>query len=327
MRRISVILSIVLGVQLVAVLGLALTGPDYTAFKPSEPLIAFEPAAVDEIVIDDGNGAQATLRRGDDGWSLPDLHDFPASGDKVDKLLGKLADLKRGLPVAMSSSAHERFKLTEESHERRIVLNGDGKALGEILLGTSPAYREVDARVPDEDPVYSITFSTYEAGAKPEDWMDGDFLDVAEDDLKQVEFPSVTLVRSDDGFTVDGLGEDEEANKEAVDGLISKITNPTLKTVEGRGEEALAALDSPDLRFTVVRNEGNPITYRLKAVADGEDYLLATSQSDYVFRIANYAAKPLVEATRENLVNAVGESSEEASPEPGEPEGAAALSH
>src|SRR3546814_12542692 len=77
-----------------------------------------------------------------------------------------LAGLKRGLPVATSGAALERFKVTEESHERRIVLNGGDGTLGEVLIGTSPSFRQVYARTPEDDVVFSVAFETYGRDAR-----------------------------------------------------------------------------------------------------------------------------------------------------------------
>ena len=142
MRRKLVVLSGILALQAAIAIGLALSRPDYGAFEASEPLVAFDAEAVREIAIDEGGGETVVLRRHEDGWRLPALHDFPASEEKVSDLLERLSGLRKGLPVAVSGSAPKRFKLTEAEHERRIVLRGDDQTLGEVIFGTSPTYRQ-----------------------------------------------------------------------------------------------------------------------------------------------------------------------------------------
>src|SRR3546814_601198 len=234
MRRLAVILSGLLAVQVAGAVALAVTGPDYGAFKPSEPLVAFDPAAVQEISIDagkkEGEEEAVVLRREGEGWTLPGLYGFPADDDKVAKLMENLAGLKRGLPVATSGAALERFKVTEESHERRIVLNGGDGTLGEVLIGASPSFRQVHARTPEDDVVFSVAFKTYEAGTRADDWMDRQVLHIPEEEIERIVLPTVTLARAEEKFVVEGLGEGEEANAEAVSNLVDKIARLSFST-------------------------------------------------------------------------------------------------
>ncbi|MFQ6018027.1 MAG: DUF4340 domain-containing protein [Kiloniellaceae bacterium] len=302
MQRMPMILSGLLALQVAGAIALALTGPDYGAFEASESLVAFDPGAVTEVAIDESGGESVVLRRQEDGWTLPGLHDFPADGAKVSGLLERLKALKKGLPVAVSGSAPKRFKLTEDDHERRVVLRGAGETLGEVLFGTSPSYRQVHARAPGDDAVYNVAFATYDAGTRPEDWMDRDFLNVPESEIARVELPSLALVRADNGLVVEGLGEDEETIKDEASRLLRKLARPGFTAVEGKGEAALARIGEPDLTVTLKRKDDTTLTYRLRRIEDTEAYLLSSSEHDYLFRVPKYSVQAILEASREKLV-------------------------
>src|SRR3546814_662254 len=94
------------------------------------------------------------------------------------------------------------------------------------------------------------------------------------------------------------------ANAEAVSNLVDKIARLSFSTVEGKGEEALARLAEPALTVTVERKEAPAVTLRLAKLDGEEDYLLASSTQNYLFRAAKYAVQPLVDAKREGLVKA-----------------------
>lgn len=322
MRRLAMILSGLLVLQVAGAIALSLSGPDYGAFEPSEPLIAFDPEAVKEVTIEGEDGEAVVLQRQDDDWVLPDLYGFPADGTKAAGLVKKVAALKRGLPVATSDSAAERFKVAEDAYERRIVLSGDDGKLSEIFIGTSPSYRYVHARTSDDEAVYSVQFATYEAGTTPTEWMDRDRLHVAEGEIKRIVLPSVTLVRQDEGFALEGLAEGETADGEAIASLVGKVARLTIASVEGKGDEALARIGEPELTIEVEREDGPTVTYRLSKMAEGENYLLAASTDDYLFRVANYTAKPLLEASREKLIQKPAEEGKTGQPSLSEkPEG------
>jgi len=323
MRRLAVILSGVLALQVAGAVALALNGPDYAAFRPSEPLLAFDPAKVTEVAIDQSKGYSVTLRRKDDSWVLPGLYDFPVEGDKVAKLLKDLGGLRKGLPVASAGTAAKRFKVTADDHERRIVLSGSDGKLGEIFIGTSPSYRWAHARGPEDKAVYSVEFASYDAGTRPADWQQRDFLHMAKDDIQRVELPSLVLSRKDDGFVVEGLEDGQETDQEAAGKLVDKIAGLSFASVEGRGEEALARIGEPDLTLRIGRKAGGTLSLQFTKMAEKDDYLLASSASDYLFSVSNYTVKPLLEIDRDKLVEEkpVGPNDGAVSQKPGAGEG------
>src|SRR3546814_6873301 len=89
------------------------------------------------------------------------------------------------------------------------------------------------------------------------------------------------------------------ANAEAVSNLVDKIARLSFSTVEGKGEEALARLAEPALTVTVERKEAPAVTLRLAKLDGEEDYLLASSTQNYLFRAAKYAVQRSEEHTSE----------------------------
>src|SRR3546814_16766868 len=100
--------------------------------------------------------------------------------------------------------------------------------------------------------------------------MDRQVLHIPEEEIERIVLPTVTLARAEDKFVVEGLGEGEEANAEAVSNLVDKIARLSFSTVEGKGEEALARLAEPALTVTVKRKEAPAAPLRLAKLA-GED--------------------------------------------------------
>jgi hypothetical protein len=130
MRRLAILLMALLGGQLALALSFALTGSDHVAFEVKEPLLTFEPAKIDRIAIDDDAGNSVALEKQDGKWAIPCSAGFPANQASVDSFLSRLAALKKGWPVAETEAAAERFKLTEAVHNRRVVLNSNGRKVG-----------------------------------------------------------------------------------------------------------------------------------------------------------------------------------------------------
>lgn len=304
MKRFTLILTSVLAFQLVLALALTFGGPDYAAYKADQPLLAFDQDKVDQIVIDETGANSVTLKKQDGKWIIPSMAEFPAGQGRVSGLLDKLAGLKKGWPVATTSDAAQRFKVTADNHERRVVLKSGDKALATLLIGTSPTYREAHARSAEGDEIYSVGMAAYEAGARGEEWMDKDYLDIPQDKISSISFGDIVLEKKDGKFTLAGLTPDQKVKPAEIPPIVSSVTDPSFDAVQGKGKDALAKLDPPDFEVTVKRSEGEPVILKYKKEADGGAYLFARSTHPYVFRVAASTIKPLTEAKREKLIEA-----------------------
>ncbi|MGJ4900802.1 DUF4340 domain-containing protein [Bradyrhizobium sp. HKCCYLS2058] len=301
MKGLPILLTALLGGQLALALTFAVNRSDHAAFDAKEPLVAFAPAKVDQVAIDDDAGHTVTLARKDGKWVIPALADFPADTTKVNGLLDRIAGLKKGWPIAKTEAAAERFKVTEKVHERRVVLTSGGSRVGELLVGTSPAYRQVHVRAGDASPVFAVELATYDIGAEPSAWMQHDMLDTPRDKIASVNVGDVTIDGKDGKFTLAGLGKDEKPRPDKIDALVSAMAHPPFDNVRGKGKAALAQTDAPDVTVTLKRTDGSALTYRYKKDAGG-GYLFTRSAEDYLFHVNADAAAPVVQATRAALI-------------------------
>jgi hypothetical protein len=304
MNRLSFKLAAVLGLQLVLALVLWAGGPDYTAFKAKEPLLSFDPAKVDRIEIAENSASFAVLVKVDGKWVIPSSAGFPADDAKVSGLLAKLAGLKKGWPVASSAEAAKRFKVTADAYERRIVLKSGGSELGEILLGSSPNFKAVNARAGSDSHVYSVAFATYEAGVRAEDWMDRGLLTIQQDQIASIAIGDAVLERKDGKFVLNGLAKDQKQDETATYRLVGALTYPAFDAVAGKGAEALAQANEPTVEVTIKRTAGDPIVLKYKKEAAGGAYLFTSSANSFLFRASEAAVEPVVKAKRETLIEA-----------------------
>ncbi len=312
MKRFTLILSGVLALQFVLAFLLTMGGSDYAAFKVQQPLLAFDKDKVDQIAIDESGAVSVTLKKQDGKWIIPSLAGFPANQDLVSKLVDKLVGLKKGWPVATTSEAADRYKVTEKNHERRIVLKNGDRELAELLIGTSPTYREVHARPGGDGPVYNVGMAAYDAGSRGEEWMNREYLQIPEDKIASVSVGDVVLEHKDkdNKFVLEGLKPDEKPKETAISQLAGSASNPGFDVVEGKGKDALAKVEPADIQMTVKPKDGDPIVYKFKKEAKGGAYLFTSSAHDYLFRVAEATVSPIVKAKRADLIEAKAKSSE-----------------
>ncbi len=287
-----------LAVQLALAALLAVSGPDRSRPPAGAPVFAFDPAAVDAITVaapamaaSGGAGGDdardiARLRRGETGWVLPDLFDFPADDAQVATLLERLAGLEAGWAVAQTPAARRRFEVTDAQFQRRITLAQGDTTLGALFLGTSPVFRQIHARADGEDAIYVVDFAAYEAPAQDRDWMDRDALALEEADIQSIAFSEFMLVRRareaadlSEGAPGDGIADrgssagaftladaraEETVDDAAVRRLVSAVARPRFDTVVGRADAAPPE-DAARATITVSLSDGSVRRYVLAA--------------------------------------------------------------
>jgi hypothetical protein len=310
MERPTVLLGWALALQLALAAALSFGGSGNGAYKAKEPLLAFNAAAIDGIDIDETGGSSVSLTKSGDQWNVPAFAGFPADNARVRILLAKLEDLKRGWPVATSSEAAKRFKVTEDSHERKITLKSGGKPVAELLVGSSPSFRQAYARSSDDSGVYTIAFATYDAGDRPEDWMDRDALSLPEDKIASISVGDVTLERKDGKYLLSKLAEGETPKESEISKLVSATLHPVFDAIEGKGPEALAKANDPSIQVAVKLTDGSSVQSFYKKEAAGGAYVFSRSGKDYLFRVAETNIEPIVKAKHEALVDAKGAQAE-----------------
>jgi len=314
------ILAGLLAAQLLLAIGLHLAGADYTAYEPEGPLVPFETGAIDGLTIADADGS-VRLARTDDGWVLPDRGDFPADTAGVDRLLEHLGKLEKGWPVATTAGALERFKVADDAFERRIALL-DGDAEQAVLyVGTSPGLRKAHLRPAGDDQVYAGDFSTWEAGASPDDWIDKDRLTLDADSITAITLPDVKLQRDGETFKVLDLADGENARPEAIATLVSRLSTLRIQSV---AESSDSPDGEPALVIELAQKDADPLTYQIwKPDDDGGAAQMRRSDIEQTLEIAGFLAQQLIDTDRAALVEApVADEPEPAEADQAETEGA-----
>ena len=300
------LLAGLLALQLLLALGLGTLGPDLGEAEAGGALLAFDDAAVDQVTVADGAGARTVLARGEEGWVLPDAGGFPADGDKVEGLLERLAALQATVPVATSAGARERFRVAEDAHERRIVLEGGGATLAELFLGTSQGVRQVHARAGDGDAIVPVELPTYEAPTDPDDWLDRSVLQFDAATVRTVRLDGLVLRRGTGStpegneapvWSAEGLPEGRTLASEAVGTLVDRLAELRIGgLLPGERTEAEVGLDDPVLDVEFERDAGGAVRYRLGRLPEDDGYALAVSTREERFRMPVYSARPILEA-------------------------------
>lgn len=303
MQRKLIFLSLLLLVQLGLAFGLGLNNQQLETFNATEKLLSFSATDADQMSFSGENNVEIILQKQGNDWTLPARFGAPADGEKVADLLQNLIDIRRPWPVAENGATDSRFKVADDNYELRMNFMQGDKPLGTLLLGRSPGFRKVYARVAEERKVYAIPFSSYQASLKPEDWIDKRSLQVNAAQISSIELPFGRLSRQGKVLQLDELNENERTDEQKADELVGKLANLTILDIVGKPEQTL--VNQVELSFSLTLQEGKVRSYRLlKGDKEGE-LLLHLSDQPYLYKVNPGLKDELLLYTRELLVKNV----------------------
>ena len=329
MQKTIGILAILLVAQVVFAVGMSFTGPSLTAVRPDTPLLELAENAVDRLTIEGSDNQQLALSRQGEEWVLPEKGNFPADQTRIDRLLGQLRGLKRGLAVATTEGAQKRFRVSDDAFERRVTLSRGDETLSKLYLGTSPGMRRVHARTSNDDAVYTVGFGIYDAPVNTEDWEDKSVLQISRGEIEKIILADLMLnsvpangqgVTSGQGdnkspakttWSSDAMAESETVNQASANALAEKLAGLRIDAVLGSTVKPEYGLEDPELVIGLQPKGGEELEYRLGKHENGNDYVLKASSRPEYFRLPGYAGDALLEAaSREQLVEAMSTVSE-----------------
>jgi len=306
------VLSALLGIQLL-IIAVVLFVESGAVGGDSGPWLEFDRAAVDGIRIAGGEDQAVTIQRDGESWQLDG--GLPADGAKVSEVLDRLDGLDPPFPVATSAAARKRFEVTEDNHQRHVVLTAGDETVAEVYLGTSPGYQQVHARRAADGEVFAVGLANFQVPAAPDQWLDKTLLQ-ARGEVQAVNRRGAwTLSRSGEGWQVSGPGEDATAvaAADAAAGDLARRFSDL--RVMGVAETPSAGAE-PAAEFDVTDAEGQYVL-TLYGDADGSAYLVTSSRRDGHFELAGYLAEQM-------LVERVALLPEQEDDEPGDAAGQAA---
>jgi hypothetical protein len=293
-------LALLLGLQLAAALLLgAGGGGTLNPTAADTALLPFDAKAVTAVRIEGGDQS-VLLARGDKGWLIADLGDFPADGAKIDQLVEKLAVLKRPLPVATSREALKRHQVADDGFERKITLESGDTPVATLLLGDSPGFKRQLVRVGGESAVYDVELPLFEVSNRHDDWLTRDQLRIDQEQIKRISTADWTLLKGQDGWQLEGT--DEKPDAAAVLNLLGRISSLNYRGVLGTQDKPEYNQAAPTLDLRLQLADGSACEYRISKMKDGADSVLKAADRPWYFKLSDMDLEGLVEVTRDQLL-------------------------
>ncbi|MCZ6643834.1 MAG: DUF4340 domain-containing protein [Gammaproteobacteria bacterium] len=303
--RLSMLL-VIAGAQLLIVAALLFASTSGTSDEP-EFFLSIDAELIDRVMFDDGDGAELTLARSDDGWTL--ARGMPADDEKMAGVLSKLQELKRPWPVATTSAIQNRFEVSDDKYQRHVQLYASDDLKADFYLGTSPGYRRVHAREVDSSDIFSIDFSNYEIPTTVDEWVDKTLLGASGVVTEVSREGSWRLNKGEEGWLLD----DGAADQDAAEKLTGRFANLRIMGVLVDEDGTATTAEGVEHRatFQVFDADGQrrlEVYYR----AEEDDYLVQGDSAVGTFTLATYIAEQIL-IEREDLIPEAEEATTDAS--------------
>lgn len=277
---------------------------------------AFPNLKAEDIValrITDNQGASVYLRRGADGWVLPDAGDYPAQSQTIAPLLEKIVGLRSDRLVTRTEASHQRLQVASNSFVRRVTLELADGSFHILYLGSAPQHTTTHFRVEGRNETYLTSeLTTWELSTRVASWINASYLSVPLDTLTEVtlenaqgRFTFVPVSGSAETtareWTLVGLAEGETANATAIRTLVSRAASVVVQQPLGKEARPAYGLEQPRAVVTL-KTDTETITLTVGAEHGTDGYVVKSSQSPYIVVASKFSMQDLVSQGRENFI-------------------------
>ena len=159
------------------------------------PELAANPDAAAKIVIETGDET-FSLVRGDDGWTVPEKHNYRAAAGEVRDLIVGLADMRYAAAKTAKPELHARLDLDDpgpDGASRFVRVEGaDGTVLAQAVLGkrryqlTGDQKQGTYLRLPGEAQSWLVTGGVG-VEAQLNRWLERQIIELSADDIQRIE--------------------------------------------------------------------------------------------------------------------------------------------
>lgn len=298
MKKWISLLGMLLFVQLALIAVLMLPKQTSLTEQATAKWFSVDEQAIDKIIIEASDESPLTLVKKADGWVLPEHFDFPVGKAQFGAFMQKLQGLKEGRPIATTSDAAKRFKVTADSYERKLRFFQGENVVETLYLGASPGFRQVYARKDGQDAVHTVEINTFDAPVKAVDWYDYDVLKIATDKISAIEAAGVSLMFKENQWSAADMAEGEQVNVAGIDQWLAQLTALRFDSVTGREAPAGQAE-----KIVTLQVDDKPIEFWLTKIDDGKAVVLKRSDVAYYFKLTLDQAAPLLTIAHDQLIS------------------------
>ncbi len=285
------ILKIALFLQIVLLI--FLTYPSGKKVTENLFLSTLDKSNIEKIIITEKD-KNITLVKKNDLWTIQDKFNFPASPEKVAKVLDTIFVPQNLRLTGKTKNALKKFKLTAENNTGTLKLFGkDGKDkenTDTLILGDMPEFKKIYIRNEKNTNSLAIDLSKFDLSIEPNNWYLKNFLGISKDLVKKFNFSTFSIAKKKNDFVIENVGSMKDIKKDQFNFLLNRLFNISFLDIvsENKFNDK-----KPDFTITVEKGDGTIMV--LNFIKAKDLFIMKTSTMPWDFSISK------------NLFNALSE--------------------
>ncbi len=264
-------------------------------------------ADVVALTITDASSQTISLRQVQGQWVLPAADDYPADGAKVTAFLEKLLALTRRV-VTGTAASHKQLQVAADDFVRRVDLEMADGTPYRLYLGSTPRYNTIHLRIDGHEETHLVgPLGMSDAPVSASSWVDPLYLNVPVADVTGLTLANshgvLTLSKDTAGvWTMAGLGVGETLAQDKLQSFLQAATSVRLLTPLGKTRLPEHGLDKPNAVLTLQTAAGSIVLTVGAQDPKDSSYVVSSSQSPYLARVAAVTVRNLVEWARADFL-------------------------
>lgn len=246
--------------------------------------------AVDGLAVT-AAGAEATLERGEAGWTVAQLDGYPADQARLERALVQLSELVKKEPKTAEDAFYGRLDLQDpsasDSNALKATVRQDGETVAAVIKGKSyePGFGGtpgVYVRRPDGERAWLAAGSLNALSAQPTTWVDAQIADIQAGKLAEIELrggprgePLVFERGEGEGARLQPAGDVAVNNRSPLETAASGLATLELQDVQARSN---LAAGSGDVAARYVTQDGLAVAVDHRTV-EGQHWITLSAQT------------------------------------------------
>jgi hypothetical protein len=306
LSRFQWILAGVLVIQII--LAVVVNLPHNTRAESSPLVEDFDPAGIEDLVIENQSSPKLHLAKVNAEWVLPEAGDYPANADKVTEVLGKIQNINTNRLVTQTAASHNQLQVAQDNYIGRLTFTDSNGKPHTLYIGSSAGSGATHVRLDDMNQVYLTSeLTSWEVTPTVSSWIDTTYITLEQDQLQTLRVEnangSFSFHKDESGkWTLDGLNEGEDLDSTGLETKINRLT--TLRMLEPLGTSAQASwgLNQPLATAVFGLSDGTTVSIAVGAQRENGNYGIKASNSPYYVDVAAATAETLINMDRASLL-------------------------
>jgi hypothetical protein len=280
----------------------------------ARPLLEVDEAAVTALEITEKPvGATETpetirLEKQGDGWVVASAGGFPAKKDKVEELVGKLANLKVRDPIGTQKANHNALRVGADVWSRKVKVTAGGQTK-DLVIGSGPG-ASIHARFADADAVFrGRGLSESAISGRVSSYVETELVKVDVAKLKEIQVTNasgtLSFRKEGEDWQLAELPAGQTLDQAQAKSFASSVARLTMKAPVSKTVDAAHGLENGATKVTLTyaddANASKTLSYAIGAAKDDAHYVKADGQ-EFVVLVSDWSTKSAREKTANDFV-------------------------